>query len=227
MKKDIQEKGAILQQDKETYAVAPHIPGGLTSANQLRKIADVADKYNAQALKLTSAQRIAIVGLQEEQLDEIWADLDEPAGAAIGMCVRSIKICPGTTFCKRGQQDSVTVGLEMDSQYHGMQLPWKFKMGVSGCANDCSEVCIKDVGLIGTPKGWSVRVGGNGGAAPRLSFLLVDKLDKEQATALVEHVVNWFIKNDQKGRLGKFIDKMGFDAFKEDVLSTFEGDLPA
>ncbi|OQY22088.1 MAG: sulfite reductase [Desulfobacteraceae bacterium 4572_35.2] len=227
MKKDILTKGAILQRDQETYAVAPHIPGGLTSADQLRKIADVADKYNAQALKLTSAQRIAIVGINEEQLDEIWTDLDEPKGAAIGMCVRSIKICPGTTFCKRGKQDSVTVGLEMDKQYHGMELPWKFKMGVSGCANDCSEVCIKDVGLIGTPKGWSVRVGGNGGAAPRISMVLADKLDQQQATALVDHIVKWFVKNDKKGRLGKFINKMGFDAFKEEILNTFEGDLPA
>lgn len=227
MKKDIQEKGAILQRDKETFAVAPHIPGGITTPDQLRKIANVADKYNAQALKLTSAQRIAIVGLQEGELDNIWADLDEPAGAAIGMCVRSIKICPGTTFCKRGQQDSVAVGLEMDKQYHGMQLPWKFKMGVSGCANDCSEVCIKDVGLIGTPKGWKVMVGGNGGAAPRVSIMLAQNLTTEQAQALTEHIVQWFVKNDQKGRLGKFIDKMGFDAFKEEILSTFDGDLDA
>lgn len=225
MKKDILEKGAILQRDKETYAVAPHIPGGLTSADQLRKIAAVADKYQAQALKITSAQRIAIVGLKEQELDAIWADLDEPAGAAIGMCVRSIKICPGTSFCKRGQQDSVTVGLAMDKKYHGMNLPWKFKMGVSGCSNDCSEVCIKDVGLIGTPKGWKVMTGGNGGGAPRLSYLLAENLSTAQASALLDHVMQWFIKNDQKGRLGKFIDKMGFDAFREEILGTFAGDL--
>lgn len=227
MKKDIQEKGAILQRDKDTFAVAPHIPGGITTPDQLRKIAGVAEKYNAQALKLTSAQRIAIVGLKEEELDAIWADLDEPAGAAIGMCVRSIKICPGTTFCKRGQQDSVTVGLDMDTLYHGMAMPWKFKMGVSGCANDCSEVCIKDVGLIGTPKGWKVMVGGNGGAASRLSLVLAEGLDTDQAKALVDHIVQWFIKNDQKGRLGKFIDNMGFDAFKKEVLGSFEGELVA
>ncbi|MDY0213869.1 MAG: NAD(P)/FAD-dependent oxidoreductase, partial [Desulfuromonadaceae bacterium] len=87
MKKDILAKGAILQRDKETYAVAPHIPGGITNPAQLRKIADVAEKFGAQALKLTSAQRIAIVGLEEEKLDQIWKELDEPAGAAIGMCV--------------------------------------------------------------------------------------------------------------------------------------------
>lgn len=123
MKKDILDKGAIIQRDKETYAVAPHIPAGITNPDQLRKIANIAEKFNAQALKITSAQRIAIVGLEEEQLDQIWQELDEPAGAAIGMCVRSIKVCPGTTFCKRGQQDSVTLGLEMDKRYHGMELP--------------------------------------------------------------------------------------------------------
>lgn len=226
MKKDILAKGAILQRDKETYAISPHIPAGLTSPEQLRKIAAVAEKYKAQAIKLTSAQRIAIVGVQEDELDAIWQDLDEPVGAAIGMCIRSVKICPGTSFCKRGQQDSVTVGLAMDERYHGMELPWKFKMGVSGCANDCSEVCIKDVGLIGTPKGWKIMVGGNGGAAARLSHVLADKLTTEQATALVDHVMQWFIKNNQKGRLGKFITKMGFDEFKQEILSTFNGELP-
>ncbi|MBN2645141.1 MAG: NAD(P)/FAD-dependent oxidoreductase [Desulfuromonadaceae bacterium] len=223
MKKDLLEKGAVLQRDKETFAVAPHIPGGITNPAQLRKIADVAEKYQAQALKLTSAQRIAIVGLAEDQLDQIWAELDEAPGAAIGMCVRSVKICPGTTFCKRGQQDSVALGLEMDKRYHGMQLPWKFKMGVSGCANDCAEVCIKDVGLIGSTKGWKVMVGGNGGAKARLSHILAEDLDDAKALALVEHIVQWFIKNDKKGRLGKFIDEMGFDAFQKEVLESFAG----
>ena len=110
MKKDLLEKGAIVQRDQETYAVAPHIPGGITSPATLRKIADVAEQFNAKALKLTSAQRIAIVGIAEDQLDAIWEAVGEKPGAAIGMCVRSVKICPGTTFCKRGQQDSVGVG---------------------------------------------------------------------------------------------------------------------
>lgn len=221
MKKDILAKGAILQRDKETYAVAPHIPGGITNPDQLRKIADVAERFGAQVLKITSAQRIAIVGIDAEKLDQIWEELDEPAGAAIGLCVRSVKICPGTTFCKRGQQDSVTPGLEMDTRYHGKELPWKFKMGVSGCANDCAEACIKDLGLIGTTKGWKVMVGGNGGAAPRLSHMLTDQLTEQEALALADHIVAWFIKNNRKGRLGKFVDEMGFAAFKEEIMGSF------
>ncbi len=219
MKKDILEKGAIVQRDKETYAIAPHIPGGVISPAALRKIADVAERFDAQVLKITGAQRIAIVGLAEEKLDAVWEALDQKPGAAIGLCVRSVKICPGTTFCKRGQQDSVGVGMQLDEKYHGLELPWKFKMGVSGCANDCAEACIKDVGLIGTPKGWNVMVGGNGGGMPRLSLKLAEHIPSdEEAMAIMDKVVEWFKKLNKRGRIGKFINEMGIDAFRKEIL---------
>ncbi|MHB1397190.1 MAG: NAD(P)/FAD-dependent oxidoreductase [Trichloromonadaceae bacterium] len=222
MKQDIPEKGAIIQRDRETYAIAPHIPGGITSAATLRKIADVADKYQAQSLKITSAQRIVIIGLPEDKIDEIWEELGEKAGAAIGLCVRSVKICPGTTYCKRGQQDSVAVGLEMDRKYHGLELPWKFKMGVSGCINDCAEGCIKDVALIGTPKGWHVMVGGNGGAQPRLSQKLLENVPtQDEALAIVDHLVQWFKAQDRRCRLGKFIEEMGLEAFRDAAMAGY------
>lgn len=222
MKQDIQEKGAIIQRDRETYAIAPHIPGGITNSATLRKIADVADKYQALALKITSAQRIAIVGLPEEKLDQIWEELGEKAGAAIGLCVRSVKICPGTSYCKRGQQDSVAVGLEMDGRYHGLELPWKFKMGVSGCINDCAEGCIKDVALIGTPKGWHVVVGGNGGAQPRLSHKLFENVPtQEEVLAIVDHLLLWFKAQNRRCRLGKFIEEMGLETFRSSAMAGF------
>ena len=220
MSKDLLEKGGILQRDKETYAIAPHIPGGITTPAMLRKLADVAEKYNAAALKITSAQRIAIVGLPADKLDEIWSVLGEKLGAAIGLCVRSVKICPGTTFCKKGQQDSVTVGLELDKRYHGLELPWKFKMGVSGCMNDCAETCIKDIGLVGMPKGWTIKVGGNGGGKARLSEPLVDGIaTNEDALAIIDKIVNWFKEQGKVGRLGKIIeDTGGIDNFREAIL---------
>ena len=126
---DLLEKGAILQRDKETYAIAPHIPGGIiTDFNLLRKIADIAEKYGVKAIKLTSAQRFALVGIRAEDLDQVWQELGLSPGAAIGLCVRSVKICPGTTFCRIGMQDAVGVGLKLDAKYHGLALPFKFKM---------------------------------------------------------------------------------------------------
>lgn len=217
MAKDLLEKGAILQRDKETYAIAPHLPGGIVSAEQLRKIADVAEKYDAATLKVTSSQRVAIVGLKEEDIDNAWDDLGIKPGAAIGICVRSIKICPGTTFCKRGQQDSVALGLKLDEKYHGMPLPAKFKMAVSGCANSCSEPAIKDIGIMGTPKGYTVMVGGNAALKPRIADVIADELSEDEVLNLVDTIINFTKTNGSKHRLGRVIDEMGLDKFKEEI----------
>jgi NAD(P)H-nitrite reductase large subunit len=213
------DKGVILQRDKQTYAVAPHIPCGVVKPQTLRKLADVAEKYGAAALKVTSAARIAIVGLKEEDVDKVWADLGMQPGAAVGLCVRSIKACPGTTFCKRGIQDSLGVGLKLDEKYHGQELPAKFKLGVSGCANQCAETCIKDIGLVGLPKGWKVLVGGKGGGRPRLAQELTKDLTTEEALALVDRIIEYCKANGKpRRRLGVLIDEMGFENFKQAVL---------
>lgn len=213
------EKGVIIQRDKKTYAVAPHIPCGVVKPETLRKIADVAEKHNAAALKITSAARIALVGLEEEEIDDVWSELAMSPGAAVGLCVRSVKACPGTTFCKRGLQDSLSLGMELDEKYHGMELPGKFKLGVSGCPNQCAETCIKDVGIVGMPKDWKVFVGGNGGAKPRLSRELVKNLTTEQVKNLVDKIIEFYRDNARPHqRLGAMIEKMGFEEFKTAVL---------
>lgn len=219
--KDILEKGAIIQRDKETYAIAPHTPGGLVTPEILRKIADVAEKYGAAALKLTSAERIAIVGLKEQDLDQAWSDLGMQPGHAIGICVRSIKFCPGTTFCKRGQQDSVDLGLELDKLYHGMTMPGKAKMGISGCMNSCAESTIKDIGLIGKPKGWTVLVGGCAtGARSRIADVLAENLTTEQAKELIARILAYYKVNGKPNqRLGRLIEEVGLEEVKKAVLT--------
>ncbi len=220
MKKDILAKGAILQRDRETFAIAPHIPGGLTDAATLRKICDVADKYRL-ALKLTSAQRIAMIGIREEDLDFVWAELAQQPGAAIGLCVRSVKICPGTTYCKRGVQDSLSLGLKLDAAYHAMELPNKMKMGVSGCMLSCAEVAVKDIGIMGTPKGWRIYVGGNAGARPRLAEVLADDLpNEEEVLAVVAKVIAFYKESVREVRLGRLVEEMGIESFREAVLSS-------
>lgn len=213
------EKGVIIQRDKKTFAVAPHIPCGVVSGETLRKLADVAEKYGAQALKVTSAARIAIVGIDEKDVDAIWSELGMRHGSAVGLCVRSVKACPGTTFCKRGLQDSLSLGLKLDEKYHGMELPAKVKIGVSGCPNQCAETCIKDIGLVGMKNGWRLLVGGNGGARPRLSKELVKNISTEEATELIEKIIDYYKANAKPHqRLGAMIEKMGFEEFKSAVL---------
>ncbi len=215
---DLLEKGAVLQRDKETFAVVPHLPGGLVTPDALRRIADVAEKYNAKALKMTSAQRLAIVGLKEEDLDNVWRDLDMKPSHAIGLCVRSIKFCPGTAFCKRGQQDSVSLGLKLDERYHGLELPGKFKMGVSGCVNSCGENHFRDVGAMGMPKGFKLMVGGNGGVTPRIGQAIFEGLSEEQVLEKVDRIIKVYAQGAKKHeRLGKYIERIGLEEFKSQL----------
>ena len=210
------EKGAIIQRDRETYAVAPHIPCGVVTPELLRKIADVAEKYQAQAVKITGATRIAIVGIKEEDVDKIWAELGTSKGAAVGLCVRSVRACPGTTFCKLGQQDALGVGMKLDELYHGSELPGKFKMAVSGCNLSCAESWVRDIGLHGRPKGWMLSIGGNVGADPRIGQELVSELTDDQALEAIAKTIAYYKENGKRGeRLGKMIDRVGLEPFKQ------------
>ena len=161
-------------------------------------------------------QRIALLGIKEEDVDAIWAELGMDPGSVVGICVRSIKACPGTTFCKRGQLDSLDVGRQLDEKYHGMELPGKMKMGVSGCPNQCGETSFKDIGLVGTPKGWRVYVGGNGGTNPRIGEILAQRIETDQAVALVGKIIDYYRANAKpKERMGKMIERLGLEHMEE------------
>ncbi len=212
------EKGTILQRDKETYAIAPHISCGVVTPELLRKLADVAEKYHAKALKITGATRIAIVGIKEEDIDQVWQDLGMKPGAAVGLCVRSVRACPGNTFCRIGQQDALGMGMKLDEIYHGMELPGKFKMSVSGCNLNCAESWVRDVGLFGKPKGWTLVIGGNVGADPRIAQELLTELSDQQALEAIDKVIDHYAENAKKGeRLGKMIERVGLEPFKQAV----------
>lgn len=213
------EKAAVMQRDKESYAIVPHFALGLVTADDLRKVADVAEKYNIAAMKITSAARIAMVGFKEEDIDQAWQDLGIDPGHAVGLCVRSVKACPGNTFCRLGKQDALTMGKELDSRYHGFQLPNKLKLGVSGCINNCAETPVKDIGLVGKPKGWTILVGGNAASRPQLAQELVADLSDDQALAVCDNIIKLFEKEGKKSeRIGRFIDRIGIESFKEAVL---------
>lgn len=212
------EKGAILQRDKKTYAIAPHIPCGFVTPELLRKIADVSERYHAQAIKITGATRIAIIGLEEDVIDQVWQELQLGKGAAVGLCIRSVRTCPGTTFCRLGQQDALGMGMELDKRYHGMELPGKFKMAISGCQLSCAESWVRDIGLIGKKEGWQVVIGGNVGAAPRIAQELVAGLEGDATLRVIDQIVRFYGEAANKGeRLGKMIDRLGLDPFRDAI----------
>jgi len=213
------EQGAVLQRDGKTFAIAPHIPCGLVTPDLLRKIADVADRYNCQALKLTSAERIALIGIRAEDIGAIWNELDMQPGGLLVERVRSVRVCPGTDYCRRGQQDSLTIGKVLDAKYHGQSTPGKFKISVSGCPNQCTETATKDIGVVGSRQGWDLWVGGAGGANPQLATRIAQRLSSDELLLLVERVMEFYRATARpRERLFRTLARVGIDALTVSFL---------
>lgn len=220
----MQPKAATLQKinslNEKFYAITPAIPGGLVEANFLEKLAKIAKKYNA-VLKVTTAQRIMITMLKAEDVNKVWDELGIQPDDNSNNCVQSVVFCPGDTFCKRGKQDSVQLGNMLQAAYFHQQMPRKFKIGVSGCPNACGFTQLKDIGLVGLIQGWSIYVGGQGGFKPRIGQLLIENLTLPQAYKLTHIIIAYYQKHARLERLGLFIERIGFELFKEAVLNIF------
>lgn len=153
---------ANIQKDG-TFSVVPRMFGGVTNAAELRRIADVADKYQVPLVKVTGGQRIDLLGIRKEDLPAVWKDLDMPDGHAYGKSIRTVKTCVGQEFCRFGTQNSTQLGIDLEKALFGMYSPHKVKLAVSACPRNCAESGIKDVGIIGVDSGWELYIGGNGG----------------------------------------------------------------
>ena len=210
---------AIPQKEGGGYAIVPSTPTGLVSPDTLRRVADVAEKYKT-LIKLTNAQRIAIVGFTRDNINSAVEELGIPLATASGSVVRSIKACPGTAACKMGAQDSLSLALELDKRYQGMTLPAKFKIAVSGCPNSCAESAVVDFGVIGAKKGFKVLVGGTAGMRPRIGDVLTSVESKEEVLDLAEKIINFYSITAKPGeRMGRLIERLGLEEFRKEVLT--------
>jgi NAD(P)H-nitrite reductase large subunit len=216
-KANIPAKGAIVQRDLETFSIAPHIPGGFIEPAMLRKIADMAEKYGAKYVKLTGTQQMVIIGIKEEDPDNAWAEFKD-SSKAIGLTIKSIQICPGTRACKRAKQDSPGLGFAMDKEYYGKPAPAKFKMGVAGCPNGCSDPWLKDLGFFGTDNGFTAVAGGKGGGTAKVGKVIAEGLTTEGAMKLTAKVVEFYRQNGKNPeRLGATIDRVGYEVFAKAI----------
>jgi len=212
-------RGAILQRDKTTYAIVPRTPAGLLNADVLEALATVVRKYSIPIVKITSGQRIALVGLDKEDIERVWDDLRLEVGRAIELCLHYVQACPGTTVCRFGQQDSLGLGLELETIYADREMPAKLKIGVSGCPMCCAESYLRDIGLFGKKSGWTLTFGGNAGGHPRVAEVLAENLSREEAIALVEKCVVFYRNNGKKKeRTARMIERLGAEAVRAGIL---------
>ena len=214
-------RGAILQRDKKTYAIVPRIPMGVLTPDILEKLAQVARKYNVRIVKITSGQRIALVGIKPGDIENVWNDLGMEVGPAEGLCVHYVQACPGTETCKFGQGDSLALAGKIEKMYVGRKgyLPAKTKIAVSGCKLCCAESYLRDIGAVAAPDGWTVIVGGNSGGRPRIGDVIAKKLSDDEALALIEKCLEYYSKNARpRERMPRFVQRIGIEEFRKAVL---------
>ena len=213
---------ANLQKDG-TYSVVPRIPGGEITPSKLIVIGEVARKYSLYT-KITGGQRIDLFGARLEQLPLIWKELVDAgfeSGHAYGKALRTAKSCVGSTWCRFGVQDSVTMAIRLEERYRGLRAPHKLKMAVSGCTRECAEAQSKDVGVIATENGWNLYVCGNGGMRPRHAELLATDLDDAALIRTIDRFLMFYIRTaDRLQRTATWRDNLegGLDYLKQVVL---------
>jgi NAD(P)H-nitrite reductase large subunit len=208
-------KGAILQRDKETYAIVPRVPVGLLTPENLDKFSLVIKKYGIPVVKIVSGQRIALVGIKGEDVEKIWDELSMEPGKATGLCVHYVQACPGTAVCKLGVQDSLGLGLKLEKLFIEMDLPAKVKIGVSGCPMTCGESFVRDIGVQGKKNGWTFIFGGNSGGHPRIGDVLAEDLTTEEVVDLAKKSLEYYQANGKKReRTARFIERTGISAMK-------------
>jgi nitrite reductase (NADH) large subunit len=215
---------ANIQKDA-TFSVVPQMPGGVTTPDQLRRIADVADKYRVPMVKLTGGQRIDLLGVKKEDLPKVWADLDMPSGHAYGKSYRTCKSCVGTEFCRFGVGDSTGLAIRIENYLKGIDSPGKMKMATAGCPRNCSEAMVKDVGVVAVEGGkWELYVGGAAGAHVRKGDLLCTANNEEEVMKYMSRFVQYYRENAKYlERTYGFVERIGMEKIKAIVVEDSEG----
>lgn len=209
---------ANIQKDG-TYSVIPRMWGGETTASELRRIADVVDKYKIPTVKVTGGQRIDLLGVKKEDLVNVWKDIGMPSGHAYAKALRTVKTCVGSEWCRFGTQDSTQMGKDLERALWRMYAPHKVKLAVSGCPRNCAESGIKDVGVIGVDSGWELYVAGNGGIKTEVAHFFVkvktpeEVLEYSGAFLQLYREEGWYLE-----RTVHYVNRVGLDYVKKKVL---------
>jgi nitrite reductase (NADH) large subunit len=205
-------------QNDGTFSVVPRMYGGVTTPDELRRIADAAERYDVRMVKVTGGQRIDLLGVRKEDLPGIWSDIGMPSGHAYAKAVRTVKTCVGEDFCRFGLGDSIALGIALEKEWEGLYTPAKVKSGVSGCPRNCAEATVKDIGVVAVEGGWQIRIGGAAGGTVREADLLETVETPEEVMRIATVLLQYYRENaEYKERLYDFVPRVGLEQIRRVV----------
>ncbi|MCI4662579.1 MAG: nitrite reductase large subunit NirB [Neomegalonema sp.] len=216
---------ANIQKDG-TYSVVPRMWGGVTTADELRAIADVCDKYQVPTVKVTGGQRIDMLGIKKEDLPGIWADLGKAgfvSGHAYAKGLRTVKTCVGKDWCRFGTQDSTGLGIKLEKALWGSWTPAKVKLAVSGCPRNCAEATCKDIGVVCVDSGYEISFAGAAGLDVKETEFLCKAGSEEEAMEIIEALLQLYREEAQYlHRMYKWLAAVGMEHIQAKVVEDLE-----
>jgi len=199
---------------EQAYNVLPGTKMGILTTEYLEKLTGIARKHNISFFKITSAQRLAIVGHEPETAEQIWRELGQKTGPRKPVGIHYIQACPGVKWCKYGRQDSLALGEKLEKAFGSLALPAKTKVGISGCPLNCCESYIRDIGVFGKKNGWTLVFGGNGGGCPRIADIVAEDLNDDEVIELLGKCLDFYRENARKmERTGRLMRRTKIDKF--------------
>lgn len=206
--------------NQKTYLVLPQFHAGMLTPEDLEQLAALARKYRIPQTKITGAQRVAFLGLDPEALEALKAELQIPATPPHSRNrVHYVQACPGSTWCKFGQGDALGLGERLKGVELEGPLPYKVKVGISGCRFCCCESWMRDVGLTAEKKGWRFTFGGNAAGRPRIGDVVAEGLSDDAALGLVTQTLNYYLREARfKTRSARFMERIGIEALQQALL---------
>ncbi|YBV94898.1 nitrite reductase large subunit NirB (plasmid) [Phyllobacteriaceae bacterium JZ32] len=216
---------ANIQKDG-TYSVVPRMWGGVTSAAELRAIADVAEKFNVPMIKVTGGQRIDLLGIEKEDLPAVWADLGKAgfvSGQAYAKGLRTVKTCVGSDWCRFGTQDSTGLGIRIEKFMWGSWTPAKLKLAVSGCPRNCAEATCKDIGVICVDSGFEIHFAGAAGLDIKGTEKLGLVATQDEALEVIVALTQMYREQARYlERIYKWAKRVGYDEIRRQILEDKE-----
>jgi len=202
----------------KTYNVLPGTKMGMLTREYLEKLTEIAKKHDIPFFKITSAQRLAIVGHAPETAEQIWQELGQKSGPKKPVGIHYIQACPGVKWCKYGRQDSLALGEKLQKVFGDLPLPAKTKVGISGCPLNCCESYVRDIGVFGKKNGWTLIFGGNGGGCPRIGDIIAENLSDEKVIDLMGKCFDFYSENARPmERTGRLMRRINIDKFWEKI----------
>lgn len=150
-KEQLKKEGFLPQRQDNLFSMRIGITGGYVEVAQLRALADAAEKYGKGHVHITSRQGIEVPFVDIENVEAVKTDMkkaDVRPGAA-GRRVRAVVACQGNRVCNHGLIDCQGIAEKIDREHFGADVPYKFKIAITGCPAACLKPQENDMGIMG------------------------------------------------------------------------------